>query len=523
MNQFRLLDTGHLPAAANMALDEIVLDQVANGWSPPTLRFLQFRPEAALVGYNQDVGREIREDYCLEKGISINRRITGGGAIFFQESAIGWELFGQIGPQPFHGNYERIVTRICSAVAKAISDLGIEAAFRPRNDIEVNGRKISGAGAAALENGIMVQGTLLVENDIESFVKALRVPVEKLKKRELESLLDRICFLNDLARTRITEDHIKGIIAKGISRELGITLIPGDLTIDEKSLLEKNLPYYSSTKWTHKKSSSAWKQEPLKSVYQTDTGTIQVHLWPSKGFKRIETALISGDFFAYPERLILDLESHLRGLKLDKASLEVSIIDFMDKYHGEIVGISSKEIAQAISRAVERLAMIPAGFDLTEANELFFVNTEPGAFYKQTPRWLLLPYCSKDLGCPFRSEPGCDECGDCEIGECVNMAHNFDMAPYTVQSFEHLMEILNTKCKDQDGLYVGSCCEAFYSKHQKEMEQINAKGVLINLDSTTCYDLGKGTLAYHGKFDNKTSLNLHLLEKTLRVINENRR
>ncbi len=521
MSQFRLLDTGHLPAEANMALDEILLKEVAKGASPPTLRFLQFRPAAALVGYNQDVNREIRVDYCLEKGISVNRRITGGGAIYFQESAIGWELFGQMGPWPFNGNYESIVTRICSAAADAISDLGVSAAFRPRNDIEVNGRKISGAGAAALDNGIMVQGTLLVEKDIESFVRSLRVPVEKLKKRELESLLDRICFLNDLIAEQITEDHIKRVIASGIGRELDITLVPGDLTKNENSLLEKSLPHYSGKGWIHKKSSSGSKRAPLKSVYQTDAGTILVHLWASSDLKRIETALISGDFFAYPERLVLDLESHLKGMKMEKDALEISIVNFMNDYNGEIMGISSKEISQAIIRAVERLAMIPAGFDLEEANELFFVNTGPDSFDKESPRWLLLPYCSKNLECPFRSQPGCDECGECEIGESMNIARDFGMTPYTIQSFEHLMEILSAKCKNQVGLYVGSCCEAFYSKHQKEMERINAKGVLINLDSTTCYDLGKGTLAYNGKFDNKTSLNLHLIEKTLRVINGN--
>ena len=78
------------------------------------------------------------------------------------------------------------------------------------------------------------------------------------------------------------------------------------------------------------------------------------------------------------------------------------------------------------------------------------------------------------------------------------------------------MSFLRDRCAHQEGIYVGSCCEAFYSKHQREMEQVNARGVLINLDSTTCYDLGKGMSAYKGSFDNKTSLNLPLIEKTLR-------
>jgi lipoate-protein ligase A len=93
------------------------------------------------------------------------------------------------------------------------------------------------------------------------------------------------------------------------------------------------------------------------------------------------------------------------------------------------------------------------------------------------------------------------------------------MDAITVQNFEHLMEVLRTTCAREDGMYVGSCCEAFYAKHQTEMEQAPARGVLVNLDSATCYDLGKASLAYKGNFDNKTYLNLGLIAKTLRHLN----
>ncbi|MEW6114520.1 MAG: DUF116 domain-containing protein, partial [Thermodesulfobacteriota bacterium] len=155
-------------------------------------------------------------------------------------------------------------------------------------------------------------------------------------------------------------------------------------------------------------------------------------------------------------------------------------------------------------------------FTLSEANELFLINVNPQELGAHRPRWLMLPYCSKSLDCEFRHVPGCDECGQCEIGDCCRLARSLQIEPITVQSFEHLMEVLRSECEHQDGLYVGSCCEAFYAKHQQEMEQVQAKGLLVNLDSTTCYDLGKGMQAYQGHFDNKTTLNVGLIEKTLR-------
>jgi lipoate-protein ligase A len=77
---------------------------------------------------------------------------------------------------------------------------------------------------------------------------------------------------------------------------------------------------------------------------------------------------------------------------------------------------------------------------------------------------------------------------------------------------------LQGQCSEADGMYVGSCCEAFYAKHQREMEQAAARGVLVNLDCTTCYDLGKGSEAYKGNFENKTTLNYRLIEKMLRLL-----
>ncbi len=160
METFRLLDTGQISAAANMALDKIILEEVAAYRSPKTLRFLQFKPAAALVGYHQDVTLEIREDFCHSNGISINRRLTGGGAIFFQETALGWELFGRMGENSLSGPYERILEKICRIAASGISQLGIPALFRPRNDIEVNGKKISGTGGVTISGAFMFQGTL---------------------------------------------------------------------------------------------------------------------------------------------------------------------------------------------------------------------------------------------------------------------------------------------------------------------------------------------------------------------------
>ena len=96
-----------MTAAQNMALDEILTSRVGKGLSRPTLRFLTFVPEAALLGYHQQAERELRLDFCRENGIDINRRLTGGGALLFQSSCLGWELIAPLGQEPFKGGFDK--------------------------------------------------------------------------------------------------------------------------------------------------------------------------------------------------------------------------------------------------------------------------------------------------------------------------------------------------------------------------------------------------------------------------------
>ena len=89
---WRLLDTGALPAAENMAIDEALLRARGEGQAPDTLRFLAFSPHCALLGYHQNAEEELYLDFCRQRGIEVNRRLTGGGAIYCDTTQVGWEL-----------------------------------------------------------------------------------------------------------------------------------------------------------------------------------------------------------------------------------------------------------------------------------------------------------------------------------------------------------------------------------------------------------------------------------------------
>ncbi len=78
---WRLINTGASDGAANMAIDEAIMRSVAEGGSPPTLRFYGWAPPCVSVGYSQSVRKEIDLERCLERGYTWVRRPTGGRAI----------------------------------------------------------------------------------------------------------------------------------------------------------------------------------------------------------------------------------------------------------------------------------------------------------------------------------------------------------------------------------------------------------------------------------------------------------
>src|SRR4030065_2742028 len=101
------------------------------------------------------------------------------------------------------------------AASLGLRHLGIRAYFRPRNDIETQGRKISGTGGTELSGAILFQGTLLVDFDVDEMLRSLRIPTEKLQEKEIESVKERVtCLQWELG---ITPDlrAVKASLTKG--------------------------------------------------------------------------------------------------------------------------------------------------------------------------------------------------------------------------------------------------------------------------------------------------------------------
>ena len=348
---FRVLDTGVLEGRLNIAIGQAIVEARQQGTVPDTLRFLRF-PPTALVGRHQALGQEIDLDYCRNNNIGLARRITGGGAIFMEPGLLGWELaFDRktLGVR----SLPDLTRAICEAAAEGISRLGVNARFRPRNDIEVDGRKISGTGGFFDGDTLFYQGTVLVDMDPQVMVSALRVPKAKLAKRELDSAEQRVVTLRELLGDNTPGlAEIQAALSNAFSERFGLEMMHGKLT-DEERLQADILcrEEIGTEEFVGEIDEPPAARGDLAGRHASPGGTITTYLrLEGPAQNRVRAALITGDFFITPPRVIYDLESRLRGVYLDE--LTGVIQTFFEESQVEVLSVSADDFIASVEDAL---------------------------------------------------------------------------------------------------------------------------------------------------------------------------
>ena len=318
-NEFRIIDTGVREGRANIAFDAALIEARQAGQVPDTIRFLRF-PPTVLIGRHQDLSREVNLDYCRENDVGIVRRITGGGAIYLDEGQLGWEIV-------FHRTslgipaLPDLAREICNAAAVGLSRLGVDAKFRPRNDIEVDGRKISGTGGFFDGDVLIYQGTVLVDMNAGRMVSALRIPERKLAKRSLDSAAQRVVTLKELLGDALPDlDAIRAALIGGFESGLGISASAGDITDAEESLARQ---YFEDEigrdDFVAEINDPAAESDTYPGTYTGSGGTIDAFVkLEGQRSGTLQRVLFSGDFFVTPPRVVFDLEARLAGTPIEE-------------------------------------------------------------------------------------------------------------------------------------------------------------------------------------------------------------
>jgi lipoate-protein ligase A len=346
-------------------------------------------------------------------------------------------------------------------------------------------------------------------------LRALRIPTEKLKDKEIASVKERVtCLRWVLGRTSPLAE-IKQALVAGFAEALGVEFAPDGLTAAEEALLNERLPFFQSDEWVYGSRRLLQDHRELRALYKSPGGLIRVALVVG-GNGRLRSVLITGDFFAYPRQAVFDLEAMLKNAPAGMAAIEPIVRQFFATYQVQIPGITPGDLLYTLRQALDKQQYVRYGIRSEEVNSVFTVGRPLSEITHS--QVLLLPYCAKLPACEYRYAQGCVQCGGCSIGEAFALAERYHLRPISIQNYEDLEQTLQ-RCRD-DGAeaFVGSCCEAFYAKHRDDLERIGLAGVLVDIDSSTCYDLGKEDEAYVGRFENQTELKLDLLERVLQRV-----
>jgi lipoate-protein ligase A len=350
VTSFRVIDTGIRDGRRQIAFDQAMIDARKSNAIPDTIRFLRF-PPTALVGRHQVLSREIRVDHCKANGIGIARRITGGGAIYFDEGQLGWELVfnrATLGIASL-GELARV---ICEAAAGGLCTLGVDARYRPRNDIEVDGRKVSGTGGFFDGDTLFYQGTVLIDLDAERMSAALNVAQAKLAKRALDSAAQRVVTLRELVGAAPPIDAVKRALVEGFAEHLGIAPVEAAVTEFEERLAQRYHDEEIGTDaFVFGIDEPAGGGDVRGSTPRDGADNVVAYVrLEGAAPGRIRDVLITGDFFVTPPRTIFDLESRLRGVAAPEAGTVV------DRYFADagatLLSVAPADFRAAVERAI---------------------------------------------------------------------------------------------------------------------------------------------------------------------------
>lgn len=176
----------------HMALDQVMLDEVAAGRRAPTLRIWEWAAPAVVIGIFQSLKNEVDAQAARAAGIQVVRRISGGGAMFIEPgNTITYSIYAPL--SLVEGmSFQEAYACMDDFVLQALGDLGIRAWYQPLNDITSDGGKIGGAAQARRGGALLHHVTMAYDIDAAKMLRVLRIGREKLSDKGTTSAAKRV-------------------------------------------------------------------------------------------------------------------------------------------------------------------------------------------------------------------------------------------------------------------------------------------------------------------------------------------
>lgn len=234
-------------AETQMAIDEAIFKHFDESEEPvPTFRFFRFKPSAITLGYTQDVEETIDPEKCEEYGIPYVRRITGGGTVFHDYEG---EITYSVVTHKMEGEIEDTFEELLEPLIQTLHEFGLDAKFKPYNDILVNKRKISGSAQKRGKKALLQHGTLMYGTDLQKLSDILRIDQKKLDEKGASSFLDLVTTMEKELGDKPDPDDLIQNMKKNYENYFEKQIKTEKLNEREEELADKLEDKYSSKKW----------------------------------------------------------------------------------------------------------------------------------------------------------------------------------------------------------------------------------------------------------------------------------
>jgi lipoic acid synthetase/lipoate-protein ligase A len=177
---------------------------------------------SVIYGRNQVVDSEVDLDYCRRHGIQVYQRKSGGGCVYADWGCL--MLSFVTGEDNVGLAFNRFVTM----VLLVLRQMGIEATGTSHNDIMIGDRKVCGTACRKTARGCIVHSTLLYDTCMEHMVRAITPSKEKLARKGIQSVRQRITLLKD--HTQLGLDEVKALFRE--------TLCQGEWKLTQQEIEE---------------------------------------------------------------------------------------------------------------------------------------------------------------------------------------------------------------------------------------------------------------------------------------------
>lgn len=354
--RLRVIDFGLVSAIRSQAVYHGLAEAMtADG--DPVLSLVSPESPYVCVGMHQEIAKEVDEDFCRSQGLPIIRRHVGGGAVYLDRN----QLFTHfVYPRRKAPEYAaNLYPLFIEPVVRTYQEFGINAAYRPVNDIQVNGRKIGGTGAASIGEATVMVGSFMFDFDTEMMSRCLKVPSEKFRDKLYQTLNDYMTTIVKELGTPPSRDDLKARFLGHCADVLKVEPVEDTPTEAELAAIAEAERALADPDWTY------WKGRKLvemgvkiaesthltESSHKAPGGLIRVHLLGRDG--RLEDLMLSGDFTCLPAEGMDRLADGLKGTALDRDSLRAAAEAGMKRLSIETPGVTADDIAAAVMAAAE--------------------------------------------------------------------------------------------------------------------------------------------------------------------------